>query len=212
MGVDFRFYLITDRKQTKVPVAVAVRQALEGGVRSVQLREKDLPIRELLALAFELRKITRDFNARLFINDRVDVAVAVDADGVHLGHESMPVSAVRKIVGRDMMIGVSTHNVYEARDAEAGGADFITFGPIFSVPSKIKHGAPVGVEAIRTVKKHVRIPVFALGGIKTDTVMQVLQGGADGIAMISAVLAAPDIKQAAADVVSKIRGQYEVQP
>jgi thiamine-phosphate pyrophosphorylase len=111
-----------------------------------------------------------------------------------------------------MMIGVSTHNVYEARDAEAGGADFITFGPIFVVPAKVQDGAPAGVGALRVVKKHVRIPVFALGGIKTDTVMQVLQGGADGIAMISAVLAAPDIKQAATDVVSQIRGQYEVQP
>lgn len=212
MAVDFKLYLITDRKQTTMPLPDAVRLALEGGVRAVQLREKDLATRELLTLAQELRSITKEFGARLFINDRVDVAVAVDADGVHLGHGSMPVSAVRKIVGRDMMIGVSTHNVYEARDAEAGGADFITFGPIFSPLSKNKHGAPVGVEALGVLKKHVRIPVFALGGIKNDTIMQVLQGGADGIAMISAVLTAPDIKQAAADVVSQIRGQYEVQP
>ena len=119
----------------------------------------------------------------------------------------MPVDAVRKIVGRNMLIGVSTHNLDEAKKAEAGGADFVTFGPIFSTPSKMSYGAPVGIEALRTVKKHVQIPVFGLGGIRINTISQVLQAGADGIAMISAVLAAPDIKQAATDVVSQIRGQ-----
>ncbi len=204
MSVDFKLYLITDRKQTKLPLPEAVRLALQGGVRAIQLREKGLQVRELLALAFEIRTITREFGAKLFINDRVDVAVAIDADGVHLGHESMPVSAVRKIVGRDMMIGVSTHTVYEARDAEAGGADFITFGPIFETPSKKTYGLPVGSEALKTVKTHIRIPVFGLGGIRTGNLSEVLQAGADGVAMISAILATDDIRQASKDVINFI--------
>lgn len=207
MAVDFDLYLITDRKQTKLPLPDAIRLALQGGVRAIQVREKDLPVRELLALARELRLTTKEFGAKLFINDRVDVAVAVDADGVHLGHESMPADAARKIVGRSMLIGASTHNLDEAKQAETDGADFVTFGPIFSTPSKMQYGAPAGVEALQAVKYSVRIPVFGLGGIRINTVSQVLRAGADGIAMISSVLAAPDIKQAAADVVSQIRGQ-----
>jgi thiamine-phosphate pyrophosphorylase len=207
MTLNFNLYLITDRKQTKKPLPEAVRLALQGGVRAIQVREKDLAVRELLALARDLRSLTLEFGAKLFINDRVDVAVAIDADGVHLGHESMPADAARKIVGPKMLIGVSTHNLDEAKKAEADGADFVTFGPIFFTPSKIKYGAPVGIEALRTVKKQIQMPVFGLGGIKIDTISQVLQAGADGIAMISAVLATPDIKQAATDVVSQIRAQ-----
>ncbi len=197
LSVDFNLYLITDRKATKMPLPEAVRLALKGGVRAVQLREKDLPVRELLALAQELRKITKKFRSRLFINDRVDVAVAVDANGVHLGGQSMPPAAVRKIVGRNMLIGVSTHSVEEAREAERGGADFITFGPIFATPSKEKFGSPVGVEALRTIKENVRIPLFGLGGIQSNTISRVMQAGADGVAMISAVFSADDIQTAA---------------
>jgi thiamine-phosphate pyrophosphorylase len=197
MNVDFKLYLITDRKLTKMPLPDAVRLALKGGVRAVQVREKDLPVRELLTLAQELRKITMESGAKLFINDRVDVAVAVDADGVHLGAQSMPVGAVRKIVGRNMLIGVSTHSVEEARDAKKGGADFITFGPVFSTPSKEKFGTPVGVAALQKVREDVGIPVFALGGIHSNNISQVMQAGADRVAMISAILAADDIQRAA---------------
>ncbi|MBS1242601.1 MAG: tenI [Nitrospirae bacterium] len=163
MSVDFRLYLITDRKIAVKPLTEAVRLALQGGVKAVQLREKDLPVRELLALAQELRAITREFGAKLFINDRVDVAVAAGADGVHLGHQSMPPEAVRKAAGKGLLIGVSTHNPEEARAAEAGGADFITFGPIFQTPSKSEYGVPVGIDAIKAIKNEVKIPIFALG-------------------------------------------------
>jgi len=156
-----------------------------------------LPVRELLALARELRSITGKFDARLFINDRVDVAVAVGADGVHLGNKSMPAAAVRKIVGNKLLIGVSTHSLAEAENAEKAGADFITFGPIFVTPSKMRYGAPTGVEALGTIKEHVRIPVLGLGGVRPDNILQVLRAGADGIAMISAILAADDIQSAA---------------
>jgi thiamine-phosphate pyrophosphorylase len=197
LSVDFKLYLITDRKQTKRPLPEAVRLALQGGVPAVQLREKDLPVRELLALAQELRAVTREFGAKLFVNDHVDVAVAVGADGVHLGHQSMPVDAARKIVGSGMLIGASTHSVSEAKDAEARGADFITYGPIFETPSKAQYGKPLGKSTIREVKYPINIPLFALGGIKSTNVLQVLAAGADGVALISAILAADDITTAA---------------
>jgi len=197
LAVDFKLYLITDRKITKMPLPAAVRLALQGGVRAIQVREKDLPVRELLAIAQELRKVTREFNARLFINDRVDVAVAVEADGVHLGHQSMPSEAVRKIVGKKMLIGVSTHSLAEAVSAEEAGADFITLGPIFVTPSKMQYGEPLGVWSIGIVKKHIRIPIFGLGGIRNANIAQVMQAKADGIAMISAIFATDDIQRAA---------------
>ena len=180
-----------------MPLVAAVRRALEGGVRAVQLREKDLPVRELLALSQEIRTLTKEFGARLFINDRVDVAVAVNGDGVHLGHQSMPIEAVRKVVGSNMLIGVSTHNLAEAKAAEAGGADFITFGPIFETPSKIGLGKPVGLEILKQLKYDIGIPFYPLGGIKSGNIRQFINSGASGVAMISAILAAEDIKKAA---------------
>jgi thiamine-phosphate pyrophosphorylase len=205
MSVDFKLYLITDRKQTKVPLAQAVRLALEGGVRAVQLREKDLPIRELLALSRELRAMTNEYGARLFINDRVDVAVEIGADGVHLGHQSMPVSAARSIVGKTMMIGVSTHTLDEARAAESGGADLVTFGPIYETPSKAQFGAPAGLDALRTVTKAVDVPVFALGGIRNRNVGHVLWAGAYGVSVISAIFCAEDIKKAAKNMTEMVQ-------
>jgi thiamine-phosphate pyrophosphorylase len=204
LPVDFKLYLITDRKQVKMPLVAAVRLALEGGVRAVQLREKDLPVRELLALSQEMRALTKEFGARLFINDRVDVAIAVNADGVHLGHQSMPVEAVRRLVGNNMLIGVSTHDLAEAKAAEAGGADFITFGPIYDTPSKVKLGVPVGVKALISVKNEIDIPFYALGGIKSGNVRQVLGAGASGVAMISAIIATEDIKKASSKIVEAI--------
>lgn len=202
-AVDFKLYLITDRKQTKLPLPEAVRLALEGGVKAVQLREKDLAVRDLLDLAFEIRRVTREFGAYLFINDRVDVAMAVEADGVHLGHQSMPPEAARKIVGRKKMIGVSTHTIVEAKAAEKGGADFITFGPVFFTPSKEGFGSAVGLEYLKSAKKVVTIPIFGLGGIKSGKIGQIFQYGADGISMISAIFGSGDIRKAAETVIKE---------
>jgi thiamine-phosphate pyrophosphorylase len=205
VAVDFKLYLITDRHATKIPLPQAIRLALEGGVRAVQLREKDLPVRELLALAKELRSLTKEFGAKLFINDRVDVAVAIEADGVHLGHQSMPVEAVRKVVGKDLLIGVSAHNLEEARSAERGGANFITFGPVFETPSKSKYGSPVGIELLKNLKNELSIPIFALGGIKSGNISRAMGAGATGVAMISAIMAAEDITKASSRIIETIR-------
>lgn len=205
MALDFRLYLITDRHVTKRPLIEAVRLALEGGVRAVQLREKDLAVRELLALAREMRQLTREYKAKLFINDRVDVAVAVNADGVHVGVNRIPVHAIRSIVGNGMLIGASTHNKKEALTAQDEGADFITFGPIFETESKKKYGAPVGLDDLRSMNNSINIPIFGLGGIKCGNLIKVVGCGAHGIALISAILAADDIKKAAINVQEAMR-------
>ncbi|NOX20882.1 MAG: thiamine phosphate synthase [Nitrospirae bacterium] len=191
--VDFRVYLITDRKVCREGLEEALEQALKAGVKAIQLREKDLPVREFLQLADRVRMLTKQYGARLFINDRVDVALAVEADGVHLGYQSMPVEAVRRVVGKDMLIGMSTHSLKEALDAQQAKADFVTFGPVFDTPSKRKYGPPQGIEKLAKVVRELEIPVFALGGIKEENIPEVLKTGVYGISMISAILRADDI-------------------
>jgi len=198
---DFRLYLVTDRKLFGAQCSMyqAFETALEAGVRSIQLREKDLTTKELFDMAFWMRELTQEYGARLFINDRVDVALSVSADGVQLGHASLPVRTAREIAGEKLLIGVSTHGVDEALEAEKEGADFLTFGPVYETPSKMKYGRPVGIEALRNVKTRVSIPVFAIGGIKPGKVNEVRAAGADGIAVISAILKAKDIGKTTVD-------------
>ncbi len=202
MKIDFRLYLITDRKLVTrhSPLVTAVRQALRGGVKAVQLREKDLDTRGLLKLAYKMREVTDKFNAKLFINDRFDIALAVGADGVHLAQSSIPVHAVRAAVKKKLMIGVSTHSLREAGEAERGGADFITFGPVYRTPSKSKYGAPAGLDMLKKVTGKINIPVFALGGIKEGRIRNVITAGAYGVSMISEIFRAADIRKKAQDI------------
>jgi thiamine-phosphate pyrophosphorylase len=209
MKVDFNLYLITDRKQLNArcseleaqrSLLSATRKALKGGVKAVQLREKDLETRELLRLAYKMRDLTRAYDARLFINDRFDVALAVGADGVHLTRDSIPVAAVRHAVKKRLMIGVSTHSLKEAQDADRGGADFITFGPVYRTPSKVRYGPPAGLANVRGVSRRVHIPLFALGGVRAGRLGKVLQAGASGAAMISEIFRAADIQKKSAEL------------
>lgn len=199
--IDFKLYLITDRKLVtrRLSLVTAVKAALKGGVKAVQLREKDLGTRELLDMAYTMREITDKYRAKLFINDRVDIALSVEADGIHLGQKSIPAYAVRRIVKDKFMIGVSAHSIEEAKQAEKGGADFITLGPVYQTPSKLKYGQPLGVDIIRKAKDEISIPVFAIGGIKKDRIKEVLDAGADGVALISGILGAKDIKEKAGE-------------
>lgn len=198
------FTLITDRNHCKQPFIDTISLALKGGVKTVQLREKELATHELYSLACELRKITSDFKANLIINDRVDIAFAVEADGVHLGWQSLPFGIVRKLLGFEKLIGVSTHNRQEALQAQSCGADYITFGPIFDTPSKARLLKPTGVEEIQKLKKEINIPVVALGGINGENVEAVLNGGADGIAVISSIMQADNPEGAAKCLFNKI--------
>jgi thiamine-phosphate pyrophosphorylase len=197
--VDFSLYLITDRKLIAhhSSLITAVEDALKAGVRAVQLREKDLPIRELLDMAYTMREVTARYNAMLFINDRVDIALCVEADGVHLGQSGIPVRAVRNIVGKELLIGASTHHLEEALAAAREGADFITFGPVYDTPSKRKYGEPVGTGALQMVSEKISLPVFGIGGISPDRVKEVMLAGVRGIALISGILGEADIKGSA---------------
>ncbi len=197
LSLNFRLYLITDRKLFKSLCAfyLAIEDALSGGVKAIQLREKDLTARELFEIASWMRELTSKYDAKLFINDRVDIALAVGADGVHLGQKSIPVQAVRDSFGNKLIIGCSTHSLEEALKAEKEGADFITIGPIYETPSKVIYGKPIGVEVLKKTKLSLSIPVFAIGGIKLNNVEDLKESGVDGIALISAILAEKNIKE-----------------
>jgi thiamine-phosphate pyrophosphorylase len=199
-SVDFRLYLVTDRTlfSSEALFLEALDAALQGGVKALQLREKDLPTRKLLKLAEAVRELTLRHGARLFINDRADVAVCVDADGVHLGHSSLPAHAVRKMIGDSRQIGVSAHSEAESNAAAEEGADFITFGPVFDTPSKRRYGAPLGTALLRRVATTVSVPVFGIGGIKRENLTEVLSARAAGVALISGILAEEDVRGAAA--------------
>lgn len=204
MKVDFSLYLVTDRKITK-GLSGAIEEALQGGVRCVQLREKDLSGRELLMLARGLREITKNHGARLLINDRIDVAIASEADGVHLGQSSVSPRDARSLLGKDKLIGASAHSLAEAKRAHDEGADFITLGPVYYTASKAAYGAPFGPAIINEVKKAVGVPVYAIGGINVDRIPEVISWGADGVALISAILGSKDIKKSAAEFTKALR-------
>lgn len=201
--VDFTLYLITDRLQTGTRnLHDVVEEALDGGAKAVQLREKDLSSRELYELAYDLRKLTSRYGAKLLINDRLDIAMAVDADGVHLGGDSIPIYRARKLLGTQRLIGVSCHNQVSAITAQEKGADFITFGPVFYTPSKEKYGKPVGIDKLESVTHLLSIPVFAIGGITAATAREVVAAGAAGIALISAIVAAREPRREAQNLLS----------
>jgi thiamine-phosphate pyrophosphorylase len=208
VSLDFDLYVVTDRQLSSGrPLRLVVEAALRGGARAFQLREKDLSPRELYPLAMEMRQLTQTYGARLLINDRVDVALAVDADGVHLTTTSLPASIARQLLGPGRLIGVSTHTLTEAQAAAAEGADFVVFGPVFYTPSKAPYGAPVGIDALRAVRAAVNLPILAIGGVKKANLDQVLAAGADGIAVISAVISADDPMAASADLLGTLRSR-----
>jgi len=191
--IDFSLYLITDRMQTAGrALSAVVAESLRGGLRAVQLREKDLAAGQLLELAVELRQLTREYGAKLLINDRIDVALAAGADGVHLGKAGLPVPEARRILGSKRLIGYSAHSAEEALQAQLDGVDFVTLGPVYHTPSKAQYGEPLGLSALSEAVRLVTIPVFALGGVRPASVAEVLSGGAHGVALISAIMAAPN--------------------
>ncbi len=188
-----RLYVVTDRQQTaNRPLENVVAGAARGGVGMIQLREKDLTARELYDLGARLQRRLAPHHIPLLINDRLDVAQALDAAGVHLAGHSLSPAQARRVLGPHKLIGVSTHGLDHARQAAYDGADFIVFGPVFETPSKVQYGAPQGLQRLAEVVANVTCPVIAIGGINTENLPQILPTGAHGVAMIRAVLAAPD--------------------
>ena len=200
-----RLYLLTDRHHTQQrPLASVLGQALEAGVRMIQIREKDLDTRQLIDLVQHLLPLIRQHHGKVFVNDRVDLALALDADGVHLRSESLPLPIARRMLGGNRLIGLSVHSAEEVKYAENEGADFVVLGPIFETPSKQPYGHPLGLHILETACQGSRLPIFAIGGIKTKQVPAVLASGAYGIAVISSILQAPDIQNSTRELLSQL--------
>ncbi len=178
--------------------------ALSAGVRFFQYRDKSGSRKEIFETCLQLASVARESGALFVVNDHADIALAVDAGGVHLGQDDLPIDTARKILGRDKIIGISTHSPEEAAEAEAAGADYIGFGPVFTTATK-DAGRIQGTEGIAEIRKRVKLPIIAIGGINPTNVRDVMQSGADGAAVISAVLSAPDMKQAAEILIALIQ-------
>jgi thiamine-phosphate pyrophosphorylase len=186
-------YLVSDQKQTGGRDLVEVlSQALQAGVRAIQLREKDLDTIEVYRRGERLLALTRQAGAALIVNDRADVAMALGADGVHLTRKSLPPEEARAVVGPGMLVGVSCHSLSDVREAEAGGVDFVVLGPVYATPSKAPYGPPLTPAVLSKARAACSVPILAIGGITVSCVPDVVHAGADGVAVISAILAVPD--------------------
>jgi len=196
---------VTDRKQTGGRDLVTVlSQAVEAGVRAIQLREKDLDTIEVYRLGEQLLSLTRQAGAALIVNDRVDVAMALGAAGVHLTRKSLPPKEARGLVGSKMLLGISCHGLADVREAVEGGVDFVVLGPIYETPSKAPYGAPLTPAILPQARAICSVPILAIGGINATRVPDVVNAGADGAAVISAVLAAPDPRAATRELLEAI--------
>lgn len=200
-----RLYLLTDRHQTlHRSLSLVLTQAMEAGVRMVQIREKYLETRDLIAITHRLLSVVREHHGTVLLNDRIDLVKAMGADGVHLRAESLPVSVARRLLGDGYLIGTSTHSVEEARIAEAEGADFIVLGPIFDTPSKRSYGTPLGVHVLDEACRTIRLPIFAIGGITPIRIPHVLSSGAYGVAVISSILQSPSIPDSTRELLARL--------
>lgn len=199
---DFKVLLVTDRTLAQERGLLwVIEEALNGGIKAVQLREKDLLARELFFMAEEVSKLCQSYSAALFINDRIDVALAVDAAGVQLGSTSVDIATARRLIGTKKLIGFSSHTLNESRQAEELGADFVLFGPIYFTPSKASYGAPQGLKLLRHIVENVSVPVYAIGGIKAENVAAVKHIGVFGVALISGIVSVAEPKAAAQELI-----------
>jgi thiamine-phosphate pyrophosphorylase len=206
--VDFPLYLITDRHQTADrPLLSVIGEAVQAGVSAVQLREKDLATAALVQMASNLAALLRPSRARLFINDRIDLVMALSADGVHLRASSLPVSVARRMLPGPRLIGISVHAAEEAVRAEAEGADFAVLGPVYETPSKLGYGPPLGVRELEEAARRTQIPIFAVGGMTPERAREARRAGAYGVAVISSILTAPRTGQAAKDLLDAVTGR-----
>ena len=203
--VDFSLYLVTDRHQTcGRPLQDVVSAALRAGVRAVQLREKDLPTRPLLALAREMTELARSYGARMLVNDRADVCLAAGSDGTHLPAAGLRPAAARRLLGPDRLIGASAHSADEAARAETDGADFIVLGPIFATTSKRAFGPPIGLGELERARMRCQVPLFGIGGVTASRVREVVKAGAHGVAVVGSVMAADDIERATRELLTAL--------
>jgi thiamine-phosphate pyrophosphorylase len=199
--LDPRLYAITDARVARGRDQVELlRAAIRGGVTMVQLRDKELPARDQYELGRRLRELTRAANVPLIVNDRIDLALAIDADGVHLGQDDLPPRVARALLGHGRIVGVSAGNAEEFELIRREGADYVGTGPFAATGSKADAGAAIGPAGLRALREITNLPMVAIGGIGPANVAAAMATGADGVAVISAVLGADDPERAAAEL------------
>ena len=200
--IDYSLYLCTDRSiMSDASIEECVEKSLKGGVSVVQIREKDCSGKEFLQIAKSVKEITKRYNVPLIINDRVDVAIAVGADGVHVGQDDLPCTIVRSMVGEDMIIGVSASSLTEALKAQQDGADYIGVGAMFATDTKTD-AKVVTMEELDRIRREVSIPIVVIGGINKTTLPDFIGKGIDGIAVVSAIVSQNDVESAARELKS----------
>jgi len=205
LTLSSRLLVVTDRHQTNGrPLVPLLQQVLAAGICAIQLRERDLSARELLTLAREVQSVTVSARSQLLINDRIDVALALEGAGVHLRSNSLPVSVARQLLGKDRLLGVSAHAVEEAVQAELQGADYIVLGPIYETPSKQMFGPPIGIHTLEKACKLVRIPILGIGGVTAARAREMRCAGAFGAAVITAILGADDVESATRELLDAV--------
>jgi thiamine-phosphate pyrophosphorylase len=196
--IDWSVCLVTDRRAAgSRDLLDIVRAAIAGGTSIVQLREKDADTRAMLEMGRALLDLTRPAGIPLIVNDRIDVALALDAEGVHVGQDDMPADIARRLIGPDRILGVSAETEAQAREAEASGADYLGVGTVFATPSKADTGAPIGLEGLRAIAQASSVPILAIGGISAENTAAIAAAGAHGVAVISAIISANDPQAAA---------------
>lgn len=206
MGLDYSLYLVTDRMRMSTgTLGEAVEQAAAGGCTMVQLREKEISSLDFYMLALEMKRITDRYGIPLIINDRIDIALAAGAAGVHIGQKDIPADIARRVIGKEMLLGVSVGSVGEARNAVRAGADYLGVGAMFPTETKPEAGF-VSMEKLGKIRRAVDVPVVVIGGIGKENAMLFKPVGIDGLAVVSAVIAQPDIKKAAAELKSLFWG------
>ncbi len=200
-AVDWSVYVITDRRVAgDRDILDVVRAAIRGGATVIQLREKKATTREMICLGEALHEITREAGVPLIVNDRVDVALAIDAEGVHVGQDDMPAAMARRLIGPDKILGVSAETVAQALEAKRDGADYLGVGDVYGTPTKPDAGPPIGLERLAEIVQAVSIPVVGIGGITPENAAAVIEAGAVGVAVISAVIGAADPEEAAREL------------
>jgi len=200
-NIDYSLYLVTDRGLARGRSTLEiVKAAVRGGATCVQLREKACSTLDFIEQALAVKDFLKSKSVPLIINDRVDVALAVEADGVHLGQTDMPLDIARKILGSSMIIGISAESLEDAVQAEKGGADYLGVSPIYATPTKTDTAPPLGLEGLRAIREAVRLPLVGIGSLNRDNAAAVIQNGADGVAVVSAIVSADDPATAACDL------------
>ena len=201
LDIDYSLYLVTDRGLARGRSTLEiVSAAVYGGATVVQLREKDCSTRDFIEQALTLKDFLKTRGVPLIINDRVDVAQAVEADGVHLGQTDMPLEMAKGILGDSMIIGISAESLQDAIEAEKGGADYLGVSPIYATPTKTDTAAALGLDGLREIHKAVRLPLVGIGGLNKDNSADVIRNGAEGVAVVSAIVAADDPEAAAREL------------